>query len=395
MDFKIAIQQDIVLDDVEALQTLLGSNESFLASEITLSFTPYKSKRYFGLSVAIIQLVATWLRHPKSGNFVLNTNLLDDESIKDIYKKDEAFFSVISIIFKFKRILNKNKTQELNDFLRKYQNEYFLDMMSVNNTHHDSAVLVNYDNHFSHPAFENHGRFISTPFDLSNRLRAPLVKNVLKNSFKAQTDFLREQNALFGIIYELMKNTFEWGKTNENGISFNPSVRGLIFKFFKKERQNFIEDYIDTPFVAEYFQNPALKENSSNQLYFIEISVFDTGAGLVRKYKSSNNFYPEISDIEIIKLCLIKHNTSSSSIEKTVKGIGLDRILETTNKKGFIRIRTDKYSLYRNMIKDVYVESKNAKDIKLYDWEKQSSEDFTTLNEVSGTVISIIYPINI
>ena len=61
------------------------------------------------------------------------------------------------------------------------------------------------------------------------------------------------------------------------------------------------------------------------------------------------------------------------------------------DKKGFIRIKTDKYCLYRNMIEQPIKEND---DMDIFDWEKSTKENFTEYNECSGTVISIFYPLN-
>ena len=37
------------------------------------------------------------------------------------------------------------------------------------------------------------------------------------------------------IIFELMKNTFEWGKEDEFNVPLETNIRGVLFKFFKKK----------------------------------------------------------------------------------------------------------------------------------------------------------------
>ncbi|WP_282117518.1 hypothetical protein [Cellulophaga baltica] len=105
--------------------------------------------------------------------------------------------------------------------------------------------------------------------------------------------------------------------------------------------------------MEEFFRNPILLEklaNKSNQIYYLEILVFDSGIGFVDKFGKDNKH----SDIDIIKKCLIKNQTSSTTNMKTKKGKGLDRILNILDGKGFLKITTDKYFLYRNLLKDEY-----------------------------------------
>ena len=82
------------------------------------------------------------------------------------------------------------------------------------------------------------------------------------------------------------------------------------------------------------FPNNELKENSKGELYFVEVSIFDGGVGFAKKYKALQNSPSELSEIEILKTCLIKHVTSSKGLEKSDKGIGLNRILNVLNTKG-------------------------------------------------------------
>src|SRR5690606_28459534 len=98
------------------------------------------------------------------------------------------------------------------------------------------------------------------------------------------------------------KNTFEWGNKDKNNVPLDPSLRGLIVKFYKKTRSALLEDFKSHKGLITYFKSSTLKENSKSEIYFLEIDVFDSGIGFVEKFKSLNKS-EEISDIEIIKKC--------------------------------------------------------------------------------------------
>src|SRR5690606_15883684 len=105
--------------------------------------------------------------------------------------------------------------------------------------------------------------------------------------------------------------------------------------------------------LEQFFTHPKLLQQSTNdnqQIYYLEILVFDSGIGFVEKFGKENG----VSDIDIIKKCLIKNQTSSNTNMKTKKGKGLDRILNILDGKGFLRITTDRYYLYRDLIKNKY-----------------------------------------
>jgi hypothetical protein len=103
-----------------------------------------------------------------------------------------------------------------------------------------------------------------------------------------------------------------------------------------------------------------------------------------------------LTDIEIIKKCLIKHNTSARGLGKDDKGIGLDRILALLNNRGFIRIKTGSSCIYRNLISSPYkqVGKDNVDEMELYDWKTNSSDHFSKFHYAVGSVISIIYPLS-
>ena len=207
--------------------------------------------------------------------------------------------------------------------------------------------------------------------------------------------FLKEKKSLVSIIFELMKNTYEWARDNENRIPLDPNVRGVHVKLVKKRRNSLIDDFRYHPGLCEYFSSEVLKENSQNELLFLEISVFDSGIGFVRK----NIFqYPELSEIEIIKKCMIKHSTSSLDLGKDDKGLGLDRILTILDRsKGLFRLKTGSVCVYRNMITHKYkiIETGNLKKMELFDWVNNSNTKYSSFIPAEGTVITILYPLSL
>lgn len=152
-----------------------------------------------------------------------------------------------------------------------------------------------------------------------------------------------------------------------------------------------LEEFEETP-IQSFFQHPFILENcinDQNQIYYLEILVFDSGVGFIDKFIQKEG----LTDLEVIKKCLVKNQTSSTSNLKSKKGIGLDRILNILNKKGFVKISTDKYCVYRDLIKDNYkpIDVEKLKDLKLEDW---NNDDFRTDNIIKsrGSYISILYP---
>ena len=245
------------------------------------------------------------------------------------------------------------------------------------------------------PCFEINGSFIQNEAKLANSLKNGL-KQVLSFSQNAEKIYDFYKDELIGITYELMKNTFEWGKDDEDRVPLDPNIRGLLIRFYKKTRVKLNEEFGGHTGLSEYFKSDVLKENVNSELLFLEIDVFDSGVGFASKYKSLNPG-DNLNDIDIVKKCLIKHNTSAKGLERDDKGIGLDRILTILNKKGFLRIKTGTVCIYRNLISHPYkkVNKDGISEMDLFDWKKNSDKEYTSFQESKGSVITIIYPLSI
>ena len=142
-------------------------------------------------------------------------------------------------------------------------------------------------------------------------------------------------NDIGAIVYELTKNTFEWGRTDSNSVEIPSSVRGAYLRFHINKKEKITEDYKDTP-IATFFNHQRIEReylNHLKQVYYLEILVFDSGVGSIEKFYQKD----EIDDLNIIKKSLIKNQTSSTSNLKSKKGIGLDRILKILDKQGFLK----------------------------------------------------------
>lgn len=238
---------------------------------------------------------------------------------------------------------------------------------------------------------ENPKGFNDDEEQITNSIKKIFINNVLtfnKNN-KIEIESIIED--IGAIVYELAKNTYEWGKTDSNLIDVPSSIRGVYFRFHINNSDKLIEEFEHTP-IQPFFKHAFILDNclnEQNQIYYLEILVFDSGIGFIDRFHQKNN----LSDLEIIKKCLVKNQTSSTSNLKTKKGIGLDRILGILNQKGFVRISTDKYSVYRDLIKDNYVpiDIQQLDKLKLDDW---NDNNFNTENVIKsqGSYISILYP---
>lgn len=395
---KIKIPKDVDLLSLHKLYVQLKeqARQDFL---IDLYIPIDLSKDYLGISANLIQFTSTWLRTKKAGKLILDTVIPNDKLLQSI-SRNEHLLPLIGLVWNSNGVFDKEKNN-LRKYLKPALNEVFLRMAKVEALKGDKLLLTNLD-HLPDsfgilPCFEKNGKYISNETELAVSLENVLLENVLRNYVDTHSTYKQIKRQFSKIVFELMKNTFEWARADINDVPFDPNVRGVLIKFNKRKRTKLIDDYKSNKGVSEYFSNDILKENSQGELYFLEISVFDSGAGFISKYRSLNDGAEELTDIEVIKKCMIKHNTSSKGLNKEDKGIGLDKILWNINGKGWIRIKTGNKCIYRNLISEPYVSipKDNIDEMQLYDWSKNSDTEYTNYEPVSGSVVTIIFPLSI
>ncbi|PQA59850.1 hypothetical protein [Siphonobacter curvatus] len=393
MNPKIVINKNISYKDVDYCYEVLYN---CIAKSITVDFelpSKFESKN-IGMEIIILQLSITWSRSFKDGNLLINlyNNIT---SINNIYD-NEILFPIITYAWNRHNILDNTGKYDLKGYLRVPNKEIHDKMLKALPLKGQKLLLTSFD-HLPKkrgilPCFEPNGEYIENEQYLLENLHKSLY-NIINLSTITKHNYSKVSMPIVNIIYELMKNTYEWAKTDENSIPLDPNIRGLYIQFIRKDRQQLIQTSTENPGLVNYFNSSALKENSIGELYLVEITVFDSGPGFIKKFESTNDV-PNINKLNILKKCLTKHMTSDQSIYKDVKGLGLDRILRTLNNKGFLRIKTDELHIYRDLINTPYVNTSNSEDIDLFDWTSNEKNEIIQNYYSHGSVLSIIYPLS-
>lgn len=394
--FQIKINKNIKLDEVEQLYTQLYHHIK-LDIVVDVLLPVELDSSYIGIVPSLYQFVFTWMRYNKSGKLLLEISKPDATNYEVLYE-NELIFPLVCLVWNKNEVFDKTGKINLRRYLKNYNTIYFDRMKAVTAQKNWKLLLTNFD-HLSEdygilPCFEVNGLFTANETSLSNNLKGG-IQQLLSYSKDAQKSYNEIKVHLMSIVYELMKNTYEWGSKDEYNVPLDPSLRGLLVKFYKKTRRKLVEEFKSHKGLSTYFSSDALKENAVSEIYFLEIDVFDSGVGFVKKYKSLNPS-EKLSDMDIIKKCLIKHNTSAKGLEKDDKGIGLDRILNILDGKGFLRIKTANNNVYRNLISNPYkkIERESVADMELFDWKNNSNEIYTNYPHVEGSIITIIYPLS-
>ena len=385
----IKIERNITIPKINNLYTALNST----STDILDLYLPKKiDKLDFGVLFSYLQFLATWIRDERSGKLHLPVNTAEEA----VAYLDDNEFVYPSLVLAWEKEILDSEGKVLKSTLKKPSKRYF-DKMDFFELKGRSVPIFCFDHDKSNRGLSKHFYKISRELVSEDSLGFNLFRafqkigshnpSVFRNSIKSNFD------SFIGIIHELFANTREHAKTNELGHNLYPNIRAIQLKFHTKSIANYIEIYHDFKGIVDYF-NSGFKVNELGDLYLVEISILDSGPGLVKRYKGLSKYnIPINEEIDIIKECLYRHNTSAEGLQNEVKGIGLDRVLRTIDGKGFVRIKSGRADVFRDMKNQRYVHHIKASDIQLNDWQNNSTTDFTVHPPAEGTLISIFYPL--
>lgn len=389
----INIKQSVTLAYIEKLYDELYSNEKEKTIDIKLPKIILQSD--FSVLTSFLQFISTWLRKNNSGNLYLP--LVEVEEFSK-YLNQEFVYPTIVLCWE-KEILNEDG-DNIRNKLKMLSQDYFNKMEYLELKSNESIPIYCFDHDLSKRGYS---RFLyeldktvvseeALDFNLYSvfeKIGNHFNKELFRRSIRpVMEDFAK-------ITHELFLNTDEHARTDINGNNLYPNIRSVYFKFHKRTLKNYKRDYKKNIGLINYFDS-GLALNDKSELYLFEISVIDSGPGLTKRFEKINDLGSLTlkEEVESIKKCLFKHNTSSIGINKKNKGLGLNRVLETIDEKGFLRIKTGRVDVFRDMRNSRYIKSNSPDEIILNDWNSNSQE-FTKHKNAEGTLISIIYPLGL
>ncbi len=395
------VNKEITLSYIESLYGKLNDSSEELV-DIIIPIQGLKERNFSALP-SFVQFYTTWLRSSKKGNLILNTDNEDIESENysisiysfittclywdsDIKNNDGSSINKVilkrlnSKLNKKQRQIQTNKGVEL--LLACFDFDKNLDNRGLLNAMYDYNGNLRDDDYFRSSLVPEIIKEISKKFSI----------HLIKNAFKTE-----DYRNLGNILYELFKNTHEWGRKKEDGATLlSPNIRAIYCVVHKSTKKNFLTYAEGNNGLQHYLSHDVFIPNPANEIYFLEISVIDSGIGFIRRFLGDSyveDNVPISEQVNIVKKCLTKYFTTDQSPHQKYKGKGLDRVLQALDNKGFLRLRTENICLYRDLIKDDYSKIKSS-NIDLFDWNSESNTDFTKFNRTEGATLSLIYPIN-
>jgi len=387
------IKKEITLSYIESLYDELESSEKN-SLDIIIPFKGLKEKNFSTLP-SFIQFYSTWLRSDKKRHLVLdveNENFEDELSVASIYSfittclywdsdiKDTNGNSIKKLVLKR---LNSRFNKRQKNILTNKGAELLLACFDFDKNLENRGLLNAIYDHNGNLKDDDYFRYNLVP-EILIEIGKKFSIHLIKEAFKPE-----DIKNIGQILYELFKNTHEWGRKRGDGIGLLvPNIRAIYCVLHKSTQKNFLS-YAEAKGLQGYLSNKLFRPNSNNEIYFLEISVVDSGIGFIRSFLGDEYQQNQVeieSQVSIVKKCLTKYFTTDSSLHTTHKGKGLDRVLQALNEKGFLRIRTENVCLYRDLIKDDY-STINSNNIDLFDWKLESYNNFTKFPRFTRLIV--------
>lgn len=370
-----------------------GYNELTKSNSIDIIILKGLTGAEFGLIPAIIQFFATWYNKTTAGKIIID--IKSKEELSEFYESDYLF---PSIVYCWNREITNKQGEDLKPLL-KVQNELKHEKMKMQKGGGGFKALLSCFDHLSVKkgllnAFYIDGIFISNEMQFDYSLGKSIRQVTALNRTLRVDNLAPFYDDVVAIIYELMKNTDDWGKTDEFNKPLNPNSRGLFLKLHRRTRDSFKKNLEDNKGLKNYFSVENFESNDQDELYFLELSVYDTGIGFVKRNIGTSQVLGSPEQVEIIRKCLVRNNTTATGIDRSIKGQGLNRIMKILDNRGLFWLRTQNISIFRNLRENRYKEDTTSQDIELFDWFTNSSTDFSVLASSQGSLVTLVYPIS-
>lgn len=352
--------------------------------------------RGFGIIPNLYLVLFTWMRN-KNGNVILSIRKDDDNAIKN-FACDFYGYIVLSTLWRHCDIINEEKESIKLQF-KEYTSLMHFNIESLSSELPKESIMIPCFDHYSnekglpHWFYPYDFLFCETPSNLENSIYH-IFNNLTRNYRGRLNKNLSDTfDNVVKIIWELLKNTDEHAKRDYlDKAKLLPSSRGLFMKIQRNSKSVFIESTNHLGLKKYY----ASAFNNEEHNFILEISVFDSGPGLVKRFMGDNWSIDEniSNDIDAVRKCLIKGQTSVITSQGKNKGYGLDEVLRLLDiKRGFLKIRTGRVSIYRDLIETPYKITQEPNEIELIDWNKNSSSEYSEMSNTEGTLITLAYPL--
>nr|WP_315475950.1 hypothetical protein [uncultured Undibacterium sp.] len=393
----ISIQQAISLQEIETEYSLLGSDKA----EIVRIPTSLKYGGGIGVSAALIQFLASWSRQQSTPVLRLYPSPDTENTFQSLAREPHG----MAALYFSQKIEDSNQESFSPKHGLTFVVPQIVAMQSgdYQNTMHGRGIFLacfaNARNEFIHPFYSKGSSESLRGREDFHTLAEQLIKTYAPSANRTISD--RSFNAISNLLYELFRNTDEHARTDEFGDAYARNLRGVMVKFVTYSEKAISseinpDDIAQNMFMLRTLANQKThkdedgKQKSAKDASFIELTVFDTGPGLVRRWLQKNEATKNTKDLHIedevkfVRKCFEQHSTTKDG---RGSGHGLTLVLRCLGElSAFLRLRTGRVCL----VQDFSSLSSAGAEFNPRHWLKERPE----LPLVSGAAYSVIIPMS-
>ena len=370
--------------DLVEIERLLNDN---VGNELTLSQSHKKSNLVF-LS-RFLQFVITLAKKNSSLNIYFpHLDHTDDEALDRLVEDPMTLIPILMTIetlgrggIPIKSILNKRLIKRFN------QSEYkafkrFLQLIAVDHSIEKFAYPESmYRLHDGLTTYDLHS---SSHFDV-------VLKGYLDSTLKVSSLGEFEIEGIGELIYELLLNTEEHAKVDYKLDLSKRSVRGVILNSISINTDQDLSVAAPEETSVYSYLSSLMREKQST-IHILEISIFDSGPGIVKSFERNEISFA--SEVDIFLSSFKKGVTSK------VNGVGMGRGLPKSvkvinDRKGYVSIRSGKISVYRDFLSNPVriIDDEIEEPLVYMDEVNEGSLEYTEMVDVEGVAYSILVPV--
>lgn len=342
-----------------------------------------------------LQIIFSWSGY-KTNNFLVLPD--EDEGghvfldfASSLYGLSALNFCSYVVFKNGKKVSRRVAMEKSEDFVRKFYTKNISDIV-----YGDVAYIFNIDNAKklkNNPIIYNELGKVREKKEFSY-----VVKSILERLCPDIEDRrVREKiGDISTFVYEAFLNTHDHARCDVTGHELQRSMRGIIFKYHDILKENIVSESNKYPSLKEYFSGWQLRSGEKN-LKFLEISVFDSGPGIVQTLlaKNKNITKQEVEEKSLSEQYpIIKQSFQVGQTSKVnpARGNGLPLIIGAIKSfGGAFMLRTGVFNLV-NCFRIADDSEITKDDIRLEDYKEKGS--LSRVPSACGTVISALIPLN-
>jgi len=336
---------------------------------------------------ALLQFIGTWARSPKAGNLRFYVPFNDEAALDRVLTTPQGLVAAyMARGFSDSDVDRASLLRRASPMVRAMYSG------DLKNTYKGQGVFLacfsGATNEYLIPFYQRpniHGLRGTADFYKLTRSIARTCDWQFSN--KVHHDVLQD---ISDLIRELVENANDHATFDETGRPYSwvcPSVRGLIARKTKIDSRG-RKDVFQGDSSSSFSYLRTLLTSDQNSVSFLELTVFDLGPGIAKRWLAFEGKTPSLTTIDIAEEESIVRSVfepGRSSKREGGTGLGLDAVVKSLTKlRAFVRLRSGRLCLRQDF----------SATPAVFDPEHDGF-DCAQMSEVVGTTFSIMIPISL